>query len=334
MNSLHLKFSNYMGSVLVSTVNLAYEWNPVPIFIFVNYTKWIINVKAFIKKAFALGTICTVSHYRMCFFMAVTRQGKAQEKANITIDYSFHFWITILNYGINFGNAAGTLRWNHLFGSRMFANTSLVFNDYHLALSTTQGKYYALLFTAINDYTAKTDLTFIPNPQHQIKLGASFTHHRLYPAGVSAKIPKKGNRLTIDRKKIQEQPSDEAAVYLSDEWKATDNFSISAGLRAPFFRTGTKTYAAVEPRLTAKLSLDPNASVKASWTVKLVRVNGAGQTLQGVCPPFFSRKGAKTQSLTLPRLADLYKNEQVHSFTLYASRLASVLANIVSRSFG
>ncbi|MBI1226619.1 MAG: TonB-dependent receptor plug domain-containing protein [Bacteroidetes bacterium] len=172
-----------------------------------------------------------------------------------------------LNYGINFGNATGTLRWNHLIGNRLFTNTSLVFNDYHLALSTTQGKYYALLFTAITDVTAKSDLTFIPNPKHQIKLGAAYTHHKLYPGGVSAKIPKKGNRLTIDRKSIQQQPSDEAAVYLSDEWKASDNFSISGGLRAPYFTRGTRNYIKIEPRLTAKLSIDPTTSMKASWTV-------------------------------------------------------------------
>jgi hypothetical protein len=172
-----------------------------------------------------------------------------------------------LNYGINFGNTTGTLRWNHLIGNRLFTNTSLIFNDYHLGLSTTQGKYYALLYTAITDVTAKTDVTFIPNPQHEIKLGAAFTHHKLYPAGVSAKIPKKGNRITIDRKNIPEQPSNEAAIYLSDEWKATDELSISAGIRAPFFKAGTKTYVAAEPRLTAKLSLDPNTSIKASWTV-------------------------------------------------------------------
>ena len=31
-----------------------------------------------------------------------------------------------LNYGINFGNTTGTVRWNHLFNKKLFSNTSFI----------------------------------------------------------------------------------------------------------------------------------------------------------------------------------------------------------------
>ncbi len=64
-----------------------------------------------------------------------------------------------LNYDTDFGNSTGTLRWNHLFGSKIFSNMSIIYNDYHLGLATTQNNYYNLLYTGIKDISAKTDFT-------------------------------------------------------------------------------------------------------------------------------------------------------------------------------
>ncbi len=54
-----------------------------------------------------------------------------------------------LNYNTDFGNATTTMRWNHLFGSKIFSNSSVIYNDYHLGLGTTQNNYYEVLYTGI-----------------------------------------------------------------------------------------------------------------------------------------------------------------------------------------
>lgn len=171
-----------------------------------------------------------------------------------------------LNYGINFGNSTATLRWNHLFGSKFFANTSAIVNQYNLSLGSTQGNYYALLFTGIDDVNLKTDFTYIPNTKHNIKMGISYFRHTLYPASFSAKIPKKGNRVTINKDSIPRQLSDELAFYASDDFDVTNRFSINYGVRVPYFLVKNKTYQFVEPRLIAKFSLNPTTSVKAAYT--------------------------------------------------------------------
>jgi hypothetical protein len=172
-----------------------------------------------------------------------------------------------LNYGINFGNATGTLRWNHLFGSRMFLNSSLIFNDYHLGLNTQQGNYYALLYTAIRDIGGKSDLTYIPNTKHTLKAGLNYTYHTLYPGAVSAKIPKKGNKISVNRDSIPQKYSNELAAYLDDEWKISEAVGLYYGARVPFFFTSNKLYVKIEPRITAKVSLTTKASLKASFTM-------------------------------------------------------------------
>ncbi|MHB9140712.1 MAG: TonB-dependent receptor, partial [Paludibacter sp.] len=118
-----------------------------------------------------------------------------------------------LNFNIDFGNTTSTVRWNHIFGDKLFSNTSLIFNDYHLGLATDQGNYYSMLYTGIKDMTLKSDFTFIPGPNHEIKTGFSFTNHTLFPGAVSGKIPKKGNRLVVNPDSIPKQYSNEAAFY-------------------------------------------------------------------------------------------------------------------------
>jgi len=171
-----------------------------------------------------------------------------------------------LNYTTDFGNSTGTLRWNHLFGSRVFSNTSLIYNDYNLALGTSQNNYYSLLYTGVRDMGLKSDFTILPNTRHRIKTGFSFIHHRLSPASFSASIPKKGNRLTINTDSINKQYSNEMAFYLADEVDISKRFSMNYGLRASSFSANGSSYWFAEPRFTAKLSVQPNASFKASYT--------------------------------------------------------------------
>lgn len=172
-----------------------------------------------------------------------------------------------LNYNTDFGNTAGTFRWNHLFGSKVFSNTSLIYNDYHLGLGSTQNNYYEVLYTGIKDWNAKTDFTITPNVKHKIKAGLTYTHHTLFPAAVSSKIPRRGNQITINKDSVVTKPSDEFAFYLNDEYDISKTFSVNYGIRIPVFSAGGKTYAAAEPRITTKVSINSTTSVKASFTV-------------------------------------------------------------------
>ena len=171
-----------------------------------------------------------------------------------------------LNYATDFGNSTGTLRWNHLFGSKTFSNTSIIYNDYNLGLSTSQNNYYSLLYTAVKDITVKTDFTITPNTRHKIKAGFTYTNHSLSPVSFSAQIPRRGNRLTINKDSINKLNSNEMAFYTGDEFDVSEKFSINYGIRVPFFTASGKTYSFIEPRITTKLSVGSDASIKASYT--------------------------------------------------------------------
>ncbi len=210
-----------------------------------SYTFYDVNA----KMNFELGK---KDHLYFSFF-------KGNDKANYTE-------VNSLNYQVDFGNTTGTLRWNHLFGSKIFSNTSVIYNDYHLALATSQNNFYSLLYTGIRDFTAKTDFTISPNAKHKIKAGFTFTNHQLAPASFSARIPRRGKRVTLGRDTITNLYSNEMAFYAGDDFDASQKISVNYGVRIPVYTAYGKTYSFIEPRITAKFSAGANASVKASYT--------------------------------------------------------------------
>ena len=171
-----------------------------------------------------------------------------------------------LNYGINFGNKTATFRWNHLFSNKIFSNTSLIYNDYHNSLTTTQGNYTSQLYSGISDLNAKTDWEFNPNTKHSIKFGANFSYNTFFPATTSNKIPKKGTIATIRPSNIPRKYSSQLAFYLSDDIKFSEKLSANIGVRMPIFLSAKANYSAIEPRATAKFETSSTSSIKASYT--------------------------------------------------------------------
>ena len=172
-----------------------------------------------------------------------------------------------LNYGINFGNSTATARWNHLFNKKLFSNTSFIYNNYHLSLTTTQDKYYAQLYTGIKDINFKTDFSYFPSSSHSIKAGFNYSYSTLFPSTSFAKIPRNGNINKPNLDSIERKYSSIAAFYMNDDITISEKLSASVGVRVPVFIKSDITYTKVEPRATIKYQLNDFTSIKAAYTV-------------------------------------------------------------------
>jgi hypothetical protein len=58
---------------------------------------------------------------------------------------------------IPWGNSTASLRWNHVFNRRLFANSTAVYNDYHFRFSGAQDNFAISLSSGIRDGNIKTD---------------------------------------------------------------------------------------------------------------------------------------------------------------------------------
>ncbi|MBC5992562.1 TonB-dependent receptor [Pontibacter cellulosilyticus] len=168
--------------------------------------------------------------------------------------------------GFNWGNATGTLRWNHLFNDRLFANTSLIFSRYKFNIFTDEkdgDDEYSLRYSSgIRDIGIKYDLDFLPNPQHSIRAGLLSTYHRFSPSAIVVKDT------DIDKfeSKVDNIDVVESAVYIEDTYRPFVNLRLNGGLRLSHFYTKNKQYIRPEPRLSAAYNIKEDLAVKASFS--------------------------------------------------------------------
>ncbi|QEC66070.1 TonB-dependent receptor [Panacibacter ginsenosidivorans] len=204
---------------------------------------------------------------------------------------------------IPWGNSTATLRWNHIFSKKLFANTSLVYNDYRFSFNGQQNDFNIKLSSGIKDLNAKTDFDFFATPEHKLKFGAQYTFHTFLPSVVS------GNQDTVEFKpaNVQRKYANEYALYLQDDWDISRKIKVNYGIRYSSFqqvgkytayttdangnkldsttyKSGqtVKSYGGFEPRITMRYAINDYSSIKAGITRNLQYihlVSNAGSTL-------------------------------------------------------
>ena len=198
------------------------------------------------------------------------------------------------NVNIPWGNATASLRWNHLFNSQLFMNSSVIFTDYSFELNGTQ-KLENLpdsetkMFSGIRDWNFKTDFGYFPT-NHKVKFGVNYTFHKFNPTSFS------GSYDDFDLEQIINQYAHEYAIYINDEYEFSDRLLINGGIRysgfiqvGPFERyiqdnsgqigqvsTDTiinynkgevvESYGGLEPRLSIRYLLNSSSSLKFGFT--------------------------------------------------------------------
>ncbi|HKR06354.1 MAG TPA: TonB-dependent receptor [Bacteroidia bacterium] len=189
---------------------------------------------------------------------------------------------------IPWGNATGSLRWNHLFSGKMFLNTSLIFTDYNFSFGASQQEFDFKIFSGIKDYNAKIDFDYFPSIRHHVKFGANYTYHIFTPTNASAR----SGDVVFDLGDIVKFYAHDIAVYINDDFDISDKLSVNYGLRyslfehiGPFnryildnlgrdivdtisYKRGEKVafYNHIEPRISVKYSLGLQSSLKAAYT--------------------------------------------------------------------
>lgn len=203
-------------------------------------------------------------------------------------------------FGMNYGNQTGTARWNHLFSSKLFMNTTFVYSQYNYNLFAEQMDMFAMDWVSgIKDYNGKMDLTYFLNPDNTLKAGIGTIYHTFDPGRVTIDI--KGAE--PDTIKIANNYAYEHSGFIQNEQKITALLSATYGIRFSAFQnvgpgtslvfdkedplkydvsdtlTYTKgkvfnTYKGWEPRLGLRLITDEWSSVKASYnrTVQYVHL--------------------------------------------------------------
>ena len=188
-------------------------------------------------------------------------------------------------FGFNWGNATGTLRWNHLYSDKLFSNTSLIVSNYDYEFKIgAEGESFGFK-AAILDYNIKQDFSYFLNDKNTIKFGLNMIYHTFNPGELLSDIE------SFTPIALNDRLATENAVYIQNEQKFNELFSVQYGLRYSFFNylgngdevktyssngnvidskvygrhETAKFYGGFEPRIAAKYMLDEISSVKMSY---------------------------------------------------------------------
>lgn len=224
-------------------------------------------------------------------------------KLNFTLGSKDHLYVSgyfgrdnLLVYhqfGLDWGNGIGDVRWNHVFGARLFANTSVAISNYETQITGyVNGSSYTVN-SSLNDYAFRQEWEWYASPNHTIRFGIHSIYHVIDPAKLVA-APGSG----LNDSSYESRNGWENALFAGDDWKVTDRLTISYGARLTDFRvygpgnfydvdaagnvtdtmhyrTGQSVvhYLNPEPRLALGYVIDDLSTVKASYARNVQNVH-------------------------------------------------------------
>jgi hypothetical protein len=176
-----------------------------------------------------LASDTNVKHSRLYFY-------DVNLKTNYTLDahnrlfLSGYFGKDVLSMryknGVDWGNQTATFRWNHIFNSRIFSNTSLIYSNYNYNVRVSSLGSNVYVTSGIMDYHFKEDINYYLNPHNKLDIGLDMTYHITQPGQATSTNTSKFNNITLEKKYALE-----SAIYASHEWSPTRDLKFTYGVR-------------------------------------------------------------------------------------------------------
>ena len=218
------------------------------------------------------------------FFLA-SYNGRDQMNVKYTEDTSYEGeteGFNRTNMGLGWGNNVVSLRWNHVFSSQLFANTTVAFNRYRMTMNSGMrsrgtnydGTKYRYDFdidyiSGIRDWSGKVDFDYVPSPRHLVKFGAEYLYHTFLPQTLTAvTYTEEGNEKNNTNDtygNTTPYKGHDMSVYVEDDISVTDHLTFNPGLHLSLFNTDGKSYWSLQPRVSAKYAWDGGWSLKAGY---------------------------------------------------------------------
>ena len=195
------------------------------------------------------------------------------------------------NFTFDWGNATGTLRWNHIFNNKLFSNTSIITSKFDYGLSLTDEAIGFRWTSVINEYSLKQHFTWFITPSIELDFGYNGTYRVFRPG----KITPITTSSIFSETELQKLQALDHAFFISNKHTLSERLSLEYGIRLSIFQQvgpatvytyadpkdnvnititdsqefenleKIETYINWEPRLSGRLILNDNSSLKLSY---------------------------------------------------------------------
>jgi TonB dependent receptor/TonB-dependent Receptor Plug Domain/CarboxypepD_reg-like domain len=178
---------------------------------------------------------------------------------------------------LGWGNLTTALRWNRALTDKLFLNTHLTYSRYQFNIRNDQEdqvtrpdgsqgtETFALHYLSnIRDWTLKSDLDYVPSPNHYVRTGAQAIWHQFRPGALIVK-DRPLNDAGFDQNSGTRTVGIEMGVYAEDDWRLTERLKVNLGVRVNGFAVQGKLLPSVEPRVAARYFLTDQWALKGAF---------------------------------------------------------------------
>jgi len=191
-----------------------------------------------------------------------------------------------------YGNRLMSLKWNHNFSNNLFSVFSLNRSNYNITKFDKNNEFeFSKTLSTLDYSSAKLNFTYTRFAGHTFDWGIQSILYQINPGEL---LPLDEASVIIPQK-LRVEKALENALYISDQYDISDNWSVNAGLRFSVYsylgpnqiynylpnisrsiytivdstiyksNENIKTYSCIEPRLSVKYQIDKTSSVKMSY---------------------------------------------------------------------
>ena len=133
-------------------------------------------------------------------------------------------------FGNTWGNLTGTLRWNHLFSSKLFMNVSAIYSDYDYEITFYPGNSFQWN-SSLSNVNIKADFDYYVGEKHKVKFGLGTIFYQFNPGNIKPF----GSNSTITPTNYKEKIAIENYTYMQDDYRISNRLTIMYGLRISQF---------------------------------------------------------------------------------------------------
>lgn len=176
---------------------------------------------------------------------------------------------------MGWGNIVSALRWNHIYGSKLFSNFSFSYNGYYMRSKyamypekKTETKVTidkSDLGSGIRDFNLNADWDYMASDSHLMRIGLAATWHKYAPEIEYTRLNALGDKTLFHNKDNNHYGGIETAVYLEDDWKPVSWFELNAGLRCTIMTSGENQRDSWQPRLSSRIDFGQGFAAKISY---------------------------------------------------------------------
>ena len=195
------------------------------------------------------------------------------------------------NQGFSWGNKTATLRWNHIYSKRLFANITGVYSSYDYQLQFGEDNVNNFKWNSfISNYIVKPELSYFIDTNNELTFGGELISYSFEPA--NAVGTSNGDAVDVS---LARKYNRESSLYIGNSQKISSAVALEYGLRYSYFQylgegvaytyndtipgvrrtpVSEKTYKKGEtianysnwqPRFSLKVQLNEKSSIKTSY---------------------------------------------------------------------